>query len=298
MHKIYMSGSGGMLGKAFYDVFSSDYILKCSDIDINEEWLSFLDFRDYESYYKAVKKFSPNFLFHIGAFTDLEYCENNEFETYKTNFESVKNAVKISNILNIPLLYISTAGIFDGKKEIYDEEDTPNPLCHYARSKYLGELHVQKNSSKYIICRAGWMMGGGPQKDKKFVKKIIDQILQGKKDINVVDDKLGTPTYTVDFAKNVKLILEKEKWGLYNLVCEGVTGRYEVANEILKILNLNEKIKINKVDSSFFSKEYFAPRPASERLINKKLDNINLNIMRDWKICLKEYLKKDFCKIL
>ena len=214
--------------------------------------------------------------------------------TYRTNFDSVKNAVKIANNLDIPLLYISTAGIFDGKKELYDESDLPNPLCHYAKSKYMGETYVQKNISKSIICRAGWMMGGGPKKDKKFVKKIIDQITKGKKTINVVDDKLGTPTYTIDFAKNVKLILEKEKWGLYNLVCEGVTGRFEVANEIVNILNLNKKINIKKVDSSFFENEYFAPRPNSERLVNKNLNEINLNIMRDWKICLREYLMKDF----
>ena len=141
-------------------------------------------------------------------------------------------------------------------------------------------------------------MGGGLIKDKKFVKKIIDQIIKGYKEINVVDDKLGTPTYTIDFAKNIKLVIENEKYGLYNLVCEGVTGRYEVACEIIKILNLYDLIKINKVDSSFFSKEYFAPRPASERLINKRLDNLKLNIMRDWKICLKEYLENDFSHLI
>ena len=289
-----MSGSGGMLGKAFYDVFSLNYDLQCSDIDVNEEWLSYLDFRDFKSYSEIVNLYKPNFLFHIGAYTDLEFCEVNELDTYRTNFDSVKNAVKIANNLDIPLLYISTAGIFDGKKELYDESDLPNPLCHYAKSKYMGETYVQKNISKSIICRAGWMMGGGPKKDKKFVKKIIDQITKGKKTINVVDDKLGTPTYTIDFAKNVKLILEKEKWGLYNLVCEGVTGRFEVANEIVNILNLNKKINIKKVDSSFFENEYFAPRPNSERLVNKNLNEINLNIMRDWKICLREYLMKDF----
>ena len=78
--------------------------------------------------------------------------------------------------LKIPLLFISTAGIFDGKKELYDDWDMPNPIGHYARSKYIAEKYVQNHTNEYLICRAGWMMGGGLNKDKKFVNKIIKQI--------------------------------------------------------------------------------------------------------------------------
>jgi len=133
-------------------------------------------------------------------------------------------------------------------------------------------------------------MGGGPKKDKKFVQKIMSQLKQGKEELFIVDDKLGTPTYTHDFAQNVKLLLEKEYWGLYNMVCGGVTGRYEVATELVNILDLNNKIKITPVTSDYWSEEYFADRPPSERLIDKKLNLRNANIMRDWKVCLKEYI--------
>lgn len=289
--KIYAAGCGGMLGEAFYRVFSEQYDLKCSDIDVNEDWLSFLDFRDLEAYKKEVTQFKPDYLFHIGAFTDLEFCEENIEDTYITNTTSVENAVYISNSLNIPLLYISTAGIFDGTKDTFDDWDVPSPMCHYARSKYAGELFVEKNSNKFLICRAGWMMGGGPKKDKKFVNKIMSQIKDGKKEIFVVNDKLGTPTYTLDFAMNVKLLLEKELWGLYNMVCEGLTGRLEVTSELLNILGLEEEIKLTSVDSTYFKGEYFATRPDSERLINMKLNSRKMNIMRDWKLCLREYIK-------
>jgi len=289
--KIYAAGCGGMLGEAFYRVFSEQYDLKCSDIDVNEDWLSFLDFRDLEAYKKEVTKFKPDYLFHIGAFTDLEFCEENIEDTYITNTTSVENAVYISNSLNIPLLYISTAGIFDGTKDTFDDWDVPSPMCHYARSKYAGELFVEKNSNKFLICRAGWMMGGGPKKDKKFVNKIMSQIKDGKKEIFVVNDKLGTPTYTLDFAMNVKLLLEKELWGLYNMVCEGLTGRLEVTSELLNILGLEDEIKLTSVDSTYFKEEYFATRPDSERLINMKLNSRKMNIMRDWKLCLREYIK-------
>ena len=128
MKKIYIAGAGGMLGEAFFKQFNNDFLLKCTDIDVNEDWISFLDFRDFESYYNDVVDFKPDFLFHLGAFTSLEYCEENIDETYSTNTLSVENAVNIANELGIPILYISTAGIFDGKKDFYDDWDLPNPL--------------------------------------------------------------------------------------------------------------------------------------------------------------------------
>ncbi len=289
--KIYMAGAGGMLGEAFYCQFKGNSELKCTDIDVNESWLSHLDFRDYDSYKKDVMRFSPDWLFHLGAFTDLEYCELNSEDTYKTNTESVEHAVSIANELNIPLLYISTAGIFNGLKDVYDESDQPDPLGHYGKSKYLGEKYVQANAREYLICRAGWMMGGGPKKDKKFIQKLIKQINKGSSVLHIVNDKLGTPTYTHDFAKNTALLIEERQTGLFNMVCGGVTGRLEVAREVLSLMGLKDAIKIKEVPSEFFKEEYFAERPASERLVNKKLNDIGFNVMRDWRTALKEYLE-------
>jgi len=288
--KIYMAGVGGMLGEAFYHVFKKEYLLKCTDIAVNESWLSYLDFRNVDEYEKQVMEFKPDFLFHIGAHTDLEYCELNVDDAYLTNTIAVENATLIANRLDIPLLYISTAGIFDGSRDVYDDWDQPNPLGHYARSKYAGEVFVMHNAKKYLICRAGWMMGGGPTKDKKFIQKLIKQLKEGKTELSVVDDKLGTPTYTYDFAQNVKLLVEKRYWGLYNMVCAGATSRLDVAKELLKVLQLEKEVKISPVSSEFFKQTYFAERPASERLINKKLELRHLNVMRDWKVSLKEYI--------
>ena len=288
--KIYIAGCGGMLGDAFYKEFSGGYELKCTDIDINEEWLSYLDFRDFEAYREDVLDCFPDYLFHFGAYTDLEFCELNPEDTYATNTESVEHAVAIANELEIPILYISTAGIFNGKKDVYDDWDKPDPIGHYAKSKYFGEKYVGEHAKKYLICRAGWMMGGGPRKDKKFIQKIISQIQNGAKELHIVHDKLGTPTYTHDFARNVKLLIEEGKTGLYNMVCQGVTSRLEVAQELVRQLEMNGAIKINEVTSEHFKKEYFAPRPASERLLNARLNEEGMDIMRDWKISLKEYL--------
>ena len=290
--KIYIAGCGGMLGEAFYYQFNNDYEIKCTDKDVNEEWISFLDFRDYEAYKKDVVEFQPDFLFHLGAYTDLEFCEQNADETYLTNTLSVENAVHIANQLDIPVLYISTAGIFDGHKELYDDWDLPNPLGVYARSKYMGERFVIENARRFLVCRAGWMMGSGPKKDKKFIQKLMKQIKDGREELFIVNDKDGTPTYTHDFAKTVKVLSEKEYWGLYNCVCGGQTSRIEVANELLKIIGKENEIKITTVSSDYFKEIYFAERPASERLDTKKLNLRAVNLMRDWKVSLKEYIAK------
>ena len=291
MRKIYIAGCGGMLGEAFYIQFKNEYKLKCTDKDVNESWLSFMDFRDFELYKKDVLDFKPDYLFHLGAYTDLEFCEENLEDTYATNTLAVENSVYLANLLDIPLLYISTAGIFDGKKDVYDDWDTANPLGVYARSKYMGEKFVIENTKKYFICRAGWMMGAGPGKDKKFIGKIMRQLREGKKELFIVDDKDGTPTYTHDFAINVKALINHEYWGLYNMVCGGQTSRKEVAHELISILGLEKKIRITPVPSSYFSQVYYAERPPCERLVNRKLAVRGLNRMRDWKIALREYIK-------
>lgn len=288
--KIYIAGCGGMLGEAFYTQFKNDYEIKCTDKDVNESWLSFLDFRDFDAYKKDVEAFAPDYLFHLGAYTDLEYCDLNADDTYLTNTLSVENAVYIANALDIPLLYISTAGIFDGKKELYDDWDLPNPLGVYARSKYMAERFVVENAKRFVVCRAGWMMGAGPAKDKKFIQKLMKQLKDGKTELFIVNDKDGTPTYTHDFAKTVKALIEKEYWGLYNCVCGGQTSRLEVAGELLNILGIADEVKINVVSSDYFKNIYFSERPASERLVTTKLNLRGVNQMRDWKVSLKEYI--------
>jgi len=292
MKKIYIAGCAGMLGEAFYKRFKQNYDLKCTDKNVNEDWVSFLDFRDFEEYRRDVKDFNPDYLFHLGAHTDLEYCEKNPDDAYITNTLSLENAVDIANELKIPILYISSAGIFDGKKELYNEWDTPNPLGVYAQSKYLGEKIVLENAQRGLICRAGWMIGGGQRKDKKYIQKIMKQLKDGAKELFVVKDKGGIPTYTHDFAANVNLLIDHEKLGLYNMACHGeiTDNRLEVTKELIKILKLEDKVKITPVDSDYF-KEYFAKRPSAERLDNLKLRLRGLDIMRDWKVALKEYIE-------
>ncbi len=289
--RIYVAGCGGMLGEAVWRVFNAaGDQLKCTDIDLNVPWLQRCDFRDIAGYRHSVEQFAPDILVHLGAHTDLEYCERNPDDAYLTNTTSVEHAARIAEQHGVPLVYISTAGIFDGAKQEYDEDDAPNPLGVYARSKQLGE-EIAKQAARSFICRAGWMMGGGPAKDKKFIGKVLRQLASGKRTLQIVNDKLGTPTYTVDFARNLRALLDTAHYGLYNMVCEGGTSRLEVAQELIDILAMQSTVKIEPVSSDFFAGEYFAPRPACERLVNKRLTLLKLNQMRDWRSALAEYIR-------
>jgi len=289
--KVMILGCGGMLGEAVYNRFNNVCRVLATDIDLNEPWLSYLDVRQWSQLQKTSLKFKPNLLINLAALTSLEYCENNPDDAYLTNGFGQENVCLLAKKINIPVVFISTAGIFDGQKEFYNDFDTPNPLSIYGKSKHYGEFITRQMCDKFFVFRAGWMMGGGVKKDKKFINKIFRQIKNGNKKLYVVNDKLGTPTYTVDFANSMFKLIESDFFGLYNMVCPGSASRYEVAVEFIKCLGLEKKIKIEIVDSDFFKKEYFAPRPHFEKLVNLKLITMNMMFMRDWKDCLAEYSK-------
>ncbi len=285
-----ITGAGGMLGKAAYKILSEKYNIIATDIDLNEDWLKFLDVRNLSDFQEYFEKYNFDIIFHLAALTDLEFCENNADNGWKTNALGAENAALMAKKYDCEIVYISTAGIYDNPtQEVFNDFDEPTPKSIYGKSKYYGEKIVQQLAPKHFVFRAGWMMGG-EEKDKKFIKKILNQIKDGAVKLYAVDDKLGTPTYTHDFIRNMLGVIERKEYGLYNQVCKGNCSRYDVACEIVKLLGL--KIPVELVSSDFFQKEYYAPRPYSEQLINLKLESRGLNNMRNWKDCLAEYIKE------
>jgi len=252
--------------------------------------VSYCDISDIDNTSKILKNYCPDIVLNFAAITDLEICEKDKDDCYRSNTIGAINLFNYCKDNNIPYVFISTAGIFGDDKEYYTEKDEPNPLSTYGKSKYYVEkLLLNQQYPKYWIFRAGWMMGGGPNVDKKFVEKIMKQIRNGSKEINVVDDKLGVPTYTKDFSNSIYHHINNNlPYGLYNMVSNGDASRYDTAKFIIDYLKLD--VKINKVDSSFFQTDYFAVRPTSEKLINQKLNDLNLNLMSDWKSSLENYL--------
>ena len=290
--RIYVIGAGGMLGACLVPYFESKgHRMLATDINVNEPWLEYCDIRAYHSMHYICSEFKPTAIFNLSALTDLEECETHAGDAISTNAGGSANCAALAKKFNAEYVYISTAGIFDGKQEFYNDWSVPNPLCVYAKSKYWGELIAQTVPKHYVL-RCGWQMGSC-EKDKKFINKIWKQIKAGATELNVVTDKEGTPTYTKDFSMQIEKLLEVKAHGVFNAVCKGEASRYDVAVEFVNLLGLQDKIKVNIVPSSFWAEEYFAPRPASEKLVTAKLDLWGWNVMRPWKECLKEYVAEN-----
>lgn len=289
--KVLITGCGGMLGEAVYPLLKNKYDIYATDINSNEPWLERFDVADAEVVLTRGLEIKPDFIIHLAALTDLEYCELHPEIAYEVNTEGTVNMTELARRLDATLVYISTAGIFNGSKHEYVEDDQPNPLCVYGKSKYQGEL-AARSWNKSIVIRAGWMMGGGPGKDKKFVGKIIERLCGGISELPLVNDKFGSPSYTYDLAKIIDYLLERRCYGVYHGTCDGSGNRYDVGQFILECTGLKDRVRTISVGSDHFSKSYFTSRPASERLNNDKLKAINPELTRDWRECLKEYLEK------
>jgi dTDP-4-dehydrorhamnose reductase len=290
-----------MLGNAIYPYFKQ----RCSavlatDIQIEPDeqgWLSYLDARDEAQMRRAFAEFKPDLVLHLAALVDVEQCEVRPHDAAVSNATTAKIAADLAAESGATIVYISTGGVFDGTNEgYYTEADKPNPIMVYGATKLDGEVHVRTAGGPHYVIRPGWMVGGGQRNDHKFVYMILDQLTKGARTIYGVTDKFGTPTYTHDFAMNLFALLERKAFGTYHMVCKGTGTRFDVAKEIVDICGYDAEVK--PVDSSFFSERFFVPRPRSEMLYNQALANLNINLMRDWRVALREYIERDYSHVV
>ncbi len=288
-----------MLGSTLTAMLKSKGIsFIASDIDLSPPGTVELDVRDFDAVEKAVSAYAPTLVIHLAAETDVEKCETDQAHAYRTNTIGTQNVAVSCNKHQIPLVYVSTAGVFNGQKtEPYTEFDQPDPVNIYGKSKYQGELIVKDLVPNSFIIRAGWMIGG-KERDKKFVGKVIKQLRGGKRKIYAVIDKTGTPTYTQDFCTTLLPLIQTSFWGTYHMACKGNGTRFDVAAHIIKTLRLENRVELIPTDSSHFKEEYPAPRPPSEAMVNQMLDLRGMNNMRSWKDALAEYLNSYYALTL
>lgn len=302
--KILATGAAGMLGSALVPAFAgAGHEVVPTDIDlrVTDPWgpgmptLDWLDVRERSAVDRAVDAVAPDIVFHLAAETSLEVSDADPDHAFLTNTIATRYVALACRRAGIPMLYISTAGVFDGTKQDgpYTEFDDPNPINTYGASKYQGELIVRDLLDDYWIVRAGWMVGGGPGKDHKFVARILGQLAEGRTTIHAVGDKLGTPTYTRDFARTLMGLLDSGIPGLYHMACEGEGSRYDVAAHLLAVLGRDD-VELVEVGSAFFADEFPSLRPRSEIMRNLSLDLQGMNLMRPWRDALEEYLHQQF----
>ena len=273
-------------------VLNNHTVIK-TDINQRENDIVYLDVSKFDTVLECINRHVPDFIFHFAAETNVDLCEQRPDHAYRINTIGTENVALAASKHNLPLLYISTGAVFRGDSpDPYTELDDPDPLNVYAKSKYEGEKIVKSTLSQHFILRAGWMIGG-LELDKKFVFKILGQLKEKKKEILAVNDKFGSPTFTFDFAKNILPIISTKRYGLYHMANVGVATRYDIAREIVNILNLNKDVKVTPVNSEHFPLP--APRGRSEAIINYKLDIIGLNLMPRWEDSLRTYLDECWC---
>jgi len=292
LDRIYVAGCGGMLGQAVHAACTSVAEVAASDLDPRADWLEQLDVADLDRFSAAVDAFRPDLVINLAAQTDLEVCERQPDLARAANTVGTANGATVAARLGVPYVCISTAGIFDGSQDVYSDDDPAHPTTVYGATKLAGEVVARATLDEHFVLRAGWMMGGGPALDKKFVNLLYRQLSAGARTLHAVTDKLGSPTYTHDFARGLLEVVGSGQYGTYNMVGEGPASRFDVAVELVRLLGLADVVEVVPTTSEFFAADYFADRPRSEQLSNDRLRDRGLGPMRAWRDALAEYAEE------
>ena len=302
--KVLVTGAAGMLGNDLCNELErQSHQLIRTHKTIKEGGIQKLDVRDKEEVFSVIGYHKPDLVAHLAAETNVDKCEVEQDHAYLTNTIGTLYVALACQENNVLMTYISTAGVFDGKSnDPYTEFDQPNPINLYGKTKYEGEKIVQGLLNRYFIIRAGWMVGGGEKRDRKFIYKLLKQFEDGKKEFNILTDKKGSLTFTTDFARNFMPLLETQNYGIYHMTNKGYGTRYDVAKKTFEILDIKD-IRLNSFTSETYPKDAYnvfsstatpAPRPDSEVMRNYKLDLLGLNNMKGWESALEEYLVTNF----
>ncbi len=264
---------GGQLVKVF-DKDATGWDRKDSDVT---------DFANLKSKILNLKSL-PDFIINCVAYNDVDGAEDDQETVFRLNAEVPENLAKICKELNIVLVHFSSNYIFGKGKGEYSETDLPNPLSVYAKSKYQGELAIQKVGGKIYIIRTAVLFG--PKGESELSKKsFVDIMLSlGEKGglVKAIDDEINSITYAVDLAGQVKLLLEKGKpYGIYHITNSGSASWYDFAKEIFNIIG--KKVDLIQTLSADFKRK--AARPKKSVLLNTKLPPL-----RPWQEALWEFL--------
>lgn len=278
--QILVTGASGMLAYDLIPILKEKHNVIWYDRDV-------FDITNIDQVEEVLKDKKVDLVVNCAAYTDVEKAEDEwNLLNYQINALGVYNLAKICNKLNIDIIHMSTDYVFDGtKKEGYLQTDTPNPINQYGMAKYLWEKLLQSEHKKAIIVRTSWLYGGGKQY-KNFVNTML-KLAETKKEISVVGDQFGSPTYTKDLASAILTIIEdinKYRWNIIHVTNEtewNWISWYDFAKKIFEISWKN--IMVNECDSGEFATK--AVRPRFSKLIN----NIWLEEL-DWDQWLKQYI--------
>lgn len=297
--KILLLGHKGMLG--------SDLLLKLSPkhevIGMDKEEI---DIVSAKACANAVGETGPNIVINAAAYTNVDGCETAREDCFAVNAEAVKNIAEACRNKKIRIVHFSTDYVFDGTAgQPYKEDDQCNPINVYGESKLAGERYLQSLSDNYILIRTSWLYG---VKGKNFVGTILEKAKakdfirdtmekakaekEGPSTLSVVNDQVGSPTYTKDLAAATDLLLDKNAQGIFHVTNRGSCSWHQFAVKILQESGFND-IQVLPIKSDQLQRP--AKRPAYSILSTQKFIQTTGKTMQPWQLALQDYLKN--CKL-
>ena len=278
--KVLVTGVKGQLG---YDVVKEceKRGIEAIGVDVEE-----MDITDAAACERVITEAKADAVIHCAAYTAVDAAEDNQDLCRKVNAEGTRNIAEVCRKLDIKMMYFSTDYVFNGQGERPWEPDDPRePLNVYGQTKYEGELAVQELLEKYFIVRIAWVFGVN---GKNFIKTML-RLGKERGAVSVVDDQIGSPTYTYDLARLVVDMIQTDRYGIYHATNEGLCSWYEFACQIFKAAGMNQ-VKVTPVDSTAFPAK--AKRPHNSRMDKSKLAENGFEPLPSWEDALERYLKE------
>lgn len=280
--RVLITGSKGMLGRELMELLSPNHDI--FGLDLPE-----FDLTKEDTARKAISSFRPNIVIHTAAYTDVDKSESEPQKAYEVNVVATRNVATASSEVGAKVFYISTDYVFDGTKTSpYVETDLPAPLGVYAKTKYEGELALIDacGGLGYVIIRSSWLFG---PYGKNFVKTIIE--LAKKQDkLRVVNDQVGSPTYTLDLAQAIEKLFDFTVRGVFHISNSGECSWWRFTKEILKYVGL-EHVEVEPIKTEELGRA--APRPKYSVLSSRKFERLTQHRMAPWPDALKRYLERE-----
>lgn len=275
---VLVTGAKGMLGSAIMEY--SKILVGYNFVGIDKDTFDICDITSLSDF---INTLMPDVIIHCAAYTQVDKAEHEEEKVFRINSMVVQNLAAICFTKKIKLVLISTDYVFDGtKEEPYNEYDTPNPINVYGSSKYYAERYLLQICPKSYIVRTSWLFG---KNGNNFVSTIIDKAKTSKQ-LNVVFDQIGSPTYVNDLAKFLVELINTDKYGIYHATNSNYCSWFEFAKEICRLLNIN--INVFPVSSAQYITN--AKRPKNSRLGNYALKYGWFTPFRSWQEALKCFL--------
>jgi dTDP-4-dehydrorhamnose reductase len=276
--KVLVLGANGQLGCEFCNFLKDKVELYL--FDHNQ-----LDVLYFEKLINKFHEISPDVIINCVAYTKVDQAEKEQALAYQVNAIGAKNVSFSSFKIKAKVVYFSTDYVFDGKKNTpYNEFDKLNPISVYGKSKLLGEEYTKHFNPNHLILRISWLYGVN---GSNFVKSII-RLAKEKGELKVVNDQIGTPTYTLDVVKQTWKLIQENSVGLYHSANLGQTTWFEFAKKIVEELNLSARVLPIKTDEF----PALAKRPVFSVLDNYLLKIENKNIMRNWEEAFDDFVSK------